>query len=141
MDKILQIYAAPQTRFWLNIACKFLFIFFLISYGIFQAYFTLVGFFTKFMMYDYCEYGMNLTELIIGIWVFSVFIDEIRQIWMTPGLRLKRFNQSEHRADKRPPDFQNSSKNYFKSIPSDQGLVRKNPRSLGIWAIFAIFRI
>ena len=39
------------------------------------------------------------------------------------------------------PDFQNSSKNYFTLIPSDEGIGTKNPRSLGITAIFAIFRI
>ena len=31
-----------------------------------------------------------------------------------------------------PPLFQNSSKNYFTSIPSDQGPGTENPRSLGI---------
>ena len=30
------------------------------------------------------------------------------------------------------PDFQNGSKNYLTSIPSDQGLGTENPRSLGI---------
>ena len=33
---------------------------------------------------------------------------------------------------KRPPNFQNSSKNYFTTIPSDEGLETGNPRSLGI---------
>ena len=38
-------------------------------------------------------------------------------------------------------DFQNSSKNYFTSIPNDLDLATENPRSLGIKAIFAIFWI
>ena len=38
-------------------------------------------------------------------------------------------------------DFQNDSKNYFTSIPSDLGLGTENPRSLGVKAIFAIFPI
>ena len=45
--------------------------------------------------------------------------------------------------DKRPPshDFENSSENYFTSIPSDKGLGTQNPRSLGIQTIFAILRV
>ena len=43
--------------------------------------------------------------------------------------------------DKRPPVFQNSSKNYFTSISSDYGLGTGNPRNLVVQAIFAIFRI
>ena len=39
------------------------------------------------------------------------------------------------------PDFQNSSKNYFTSTPSDYGLGTENSRILGIKAIFAIFQI
>ena len=31
-----------------------------------------------------------------------------------------------------PPDFQNSSKNYFTSIPSDLGLGTENPRSKSV---------
>ena len=40
-----------------------------------------------------------------------------------------------------PPIFKIPLKNYFTSIPSDQGLGTQNPRSLGIKTIFAIFRI
>ena len=39
------------------------------------------------------------------------------------------------------PDFQNGSKNYFKSIPSDKGIGTENPRSKGIEAIFALYCI
>ena len=38
-------------------------------------------------------------------------------------------NQPEHGGDKRPPDFQISSKNYFTSIPSDKSIGSENPRS------------
>ena len=42
LDKILQIYAAPQTRFWLNIACKLLsYLFCFISHGIISSVFYL----------------------------------------------------------------------------------------------------
>ena len=40
-----------------------------------------------------------------------------------------------------PPIFKIALKNYFISIPGDEGLRTENPRSLGIQAIFAIFRI
>ena len=39
------------------------------------------------------------------------------------------------------PHFQNSSKNYFTTIPIDYGLGTENPRNLDVEAIFAIFRI
>ena len=37
------------------------------------------------------------------------------------------------------PDFKIALKNYFTSIPSDQGLGTENPRNQGVEAIFAKF--
>ena len=40
-----------------------------------------------------------------------------------------------------PPPFENGSKNYLTSIPSDKGPEAENPRCLGLQAIFDIFSI
>ena len=71
------------------------------------------------MMYDYCEYGINFTECIIFIWVLAVFIDEIRQIWMTPGINesriLKKINFSETSYESRGWYLDNADWIYEKS--------------------------
>ena len=77
---------------------------------------------------------LSFISLIFGLPTFDALESDENEVIST-------INQSGHGGTNVLPHFQNSSKNYFISIPSAQGLGTENPRSLGIKAIFAIFRI
>ena len=77
---------------------------------------------------------LSFISLIFGLPTFDALESDENEVIST-------INQSGHGGTNVLPDFQNSSKNHFISISSDQGLGTENPRSIGIKAIFAIFWI
>ena len=72
VKRILRMWHAPRSIFF--------------TYAV--AFVLLVGNYAYFLMYDYCDGTPSRLEMFLLVWVLTLFVDEIRQVYETPTKEL-----------------------------------------------------